>query len=473
MESQSSKAEFMLSRGHLTRRRFLRLSLTTGAVGFAPGLVAGCSPTGTTEDSATTVSADTTSTPAPGSASSTEAPASATVTLRHDAGVGPIIEPYVEDFNERYDDVELASDFVPQDYFGVTQTQLAAGDVGFDVFFGDPANTQKWYDAGFIRALDDLPDMDQLLADLAPGTEDLLRSEDGNLMAVPYFVGVELFAYNSAHLDAIGADVPTTWDEFLDVARELKAEGVVDTPYSPFWSQDFDIIWWDFVAEVFSDGGEVFGPTGEPAFLEDPAVRSTLERWRVLYQEGLVPADIFTTSYGDLANVFAGGRSTFTIRYAPELRGFTDDTRSQVADDVRLALIPGSTQESYRWLGTWMITADSDEPEAWEVLQYLAYKDREGEFYVPSNLIAGELSLLTAYPAVNSSPEVQDIVRSWTDPAVLADQIDKSRTVPVEKAAWFAEFRPLFAGIMQDMIRGNVPIEDGLAQAADFVNANR
>lgn len=51
MESQSSKAEAMLSRERLTRRRFLRLSLATGAVGIAPGLVAACSTPGTTDDS--------------------------------------------------------------------------------------------------------------------------------------------------------------------------------------------------------------------------------------------------------------------------------------------------------------------------------------------------------------------------------------------------------------------------------------
>ena len=38
---------------------------------------------------------------------------------------------------------------------------------------------------------------------------------------------------------ANGASVPKTWDEFLATCRELKAKNVAATPYSPFWTQQF------------------------------------------------------------------------------------------------------------------------------------------------------------------------------------------------------------------------------------------
>src|SRR5690606_32259093 len=52
--------------------------------------------------------------------------------LRHDVAIGPLLQPYVDDFNERYP-YELGTSYPPQDYFPTTQTQLAAGDVDFDV----------------------------------------------------------------------------------------------------------------------------------------------------------------------------------------------------------------------------------------------------------------------------------------------------------------------------------------------------
>ena len=41
---------------------------------------------------------------------------------------------------------------------------------------------------------------------------------------------------------------------------------------------------------------------------------STLQRWNTLYKEGLVPQDIFTTDYGNVANIFAGVKYGFSAR---------------------------------------------------------------------------------------------------------------------------------------------------------------
>ncbi len=49
-----------------------------------------------------------------------------------------------------------------------------------------------------------------------------------------------------------------------------------------------------------------------------------------MYEERLVPQDVFTTSYGDLANIYAGGKSTFTIRYGPQVKAFRDPKSSRV-----------------------------------------------------------------------------------------------------------------------------------------------
>ena len=51
-------------------------------------------------------------------------------------------------------------------------------------------------------------------------------------------------------------------------------------------------------------------------------VTSTLERWKTLLSEQLVPQDVFTTDYGGTANIFAGAQSAFIIRYGPQLKQF-------------------------------------------------------------------------------------------------------------------------------------------------------
>ena len=289
----------------LSRRRFLHMGVSgLGALSLA-GLASSCNGP---DQGAAPVEGST----RPTGAGTTGGTPSGPIALRHDAGVGPIVEPYVTDFNRRHPDIELTADFVPQDYFGVTQTQLAAGEVGFDVMFSNPSDSAQWNEAGWLMALDDFPGADEILGALIPGTEDSLRAADGTLIALPYYVGTEVFVCNTEHLSAIDADPPQTWEEFLEQCRRLKADGVVDTPLAPFWTQDFEMTWYPFVAEVMSIGGTLFD--GErPVLQEDPAVRTTLERWQTLYSEGLVPQDIFTTAYGDIVNIYGGGRASFSL----------------------------------------------------------------------------------------------------------------------------------------------------------------
>ena len=447
----------------LSRRRFLRMGVSgLGALSLA-GLASSCNGP---DQGAAPVDGGT----RPTGAGATGGTPSGPIALRHDAGVGPIVEPYVTDFNRRHPDIELTADFVPQDYFGVTQTQLAAGEVGFDVMFSNPSDSAQWNEAGWLMALDDFPEAGEILGALIPGTEDSLRAADGTLIALPYYVGTEVFVCNTEHLSAIDADPPQTWEEFVEQCRRLKADGVVDTPLAPFWTQDFEMTWYPFVAEVMSIGGTLFD--GErPVLQEDPAVRTTLERWQTLYSEGLVPQDIFTTAYGDIVNIYGGGRATFSLRYGAQVKGWADPEQSQVAEASTVALIPGTTRDTYRWSANWNMTASSGNPDAaWALMRYLAYQDPDGEFYVPTNLISKDLALLTPYDQVNTAQEVVDSISEYADPDLINEQLDMSQVLgAAENRAWFSTFRREMASQLQDITRGTVSIDDGLAAAVETI----
>jgi multiple sugar transport system substrate-binding protein len=447
----------------VSRRRFLRMGVSGLGAMTVAGLLSSCD---AAEENG---SAPGGAAQAP-SAGSTGGTPSGAVTLRHDAGLGPIIEPYVADFNRQYPEIKLSADFVPQDYFGVTRTQLAAGDAGFDVMFSNPSDSAQWHEAGWIMTLDDFPGVSEIMGALLPGTEESLRDAEGSLIALPYFVGTELFTYNAEHLSAINEDPPGTWEEFLEQCRRLKADGVVDTPLAPFWTQDFDMTWYPFVAEVLSIGGTVFD--GErPVLGDDPAVRTTLERWQTLFNESLVPQDIFTTAYGDIANIYGGGRATFSLRYGAQVKGWADPEQSEVAEASTLALIPGTARDTYRWNGSWNMTSSSQNPDAaWTLMRYLAYKDRDGQFYVPTNLISKDLALLTPYEEVNTSEEVVESISEYADADIMNEQLNKSQALgAVENRPWFSTFRTEMSSQLQDIIRGAVSIKDGIAAAVETI----
>jgi ABC-type glycerol-3-phosphate transport system substrate-binding protein len=444
--------------GGLTRRDLLR-AMGLGGVALAGGTsLAACATSVDQESGAATTGGD---------------PA-ARLTMHHDAAVGPLFQPYVDYFNERYGPLSLDTSYVTTDYAGTTNTQLAGGGVDYDVLFTDPGHSQRWYDNGWITKLDDFPGARELTESWLPGLLSEYQAEDGSLIALPYYRGIELFLYNAEHLERIGAQPPETWAEFVEQCRELKSAGVAATPYSPFWTTEASVFWYELVAESFSDGaGPLFGERFEPDFADDPVVASTLDRWRTLTAEGLVPRDIFTTAYGDVANVYAGGKSSFTIRYGPQAKGFRDPKASRVADVSRNALMPGSTRETLSTGAQWCLaTASGDQPQAWTLLNYLAARDKNDEYHVPKHLIALGLGLFTPYEEVNSDPEVVAAWREWADTDLVAEQLAKSRTLgKVTNQPWYGEFLTVATSALQDTVRGRTSVRDGLTAAADFVRS--
>ncbi len=472
--------------GRVSRRQFLHATGLLGLSGAAAAFLAAC---GSSAATTAPTSAPTAAPTAAPSAAATAAPSAAAsgpdfaamakqlgrpLRLHHDSAVGPLYEPYIKDFNAKYAPLQVETSYVTGDYPTLTQTQLAGGSVDYDVLFADDGFAQKWFNAGWIRALDDIDGVKDVLADLNPGIEADCRTKDGKLITLPYYRGVEIFMYNKAHLDQIGASVPKTWDEFVATCRELKAKNVAATPYSPFWTQQFQVIWTELLAEAFSDGaGDFFDANLKPIFKDDAVVNSTLERWKTLYKEGLVPQDVFTTDYGNVANIFAGGKSSFTIRYGPQLVQFTDPKQSKAAADAKNAPIPGKAGLTLDRGAWWMMTSSTPQPQtAWQLMRYFAWKDLNGVYYFQKNLLAIGLGLQTAFKSVNNDPEVKAAWAKWCDADLLQAQITNSKTVgPVVLADWYGEFQIKASQLLQQAVIGTLSITDALGQAADYVNS--
>lgn len=445
--------EFM--EGQLSRRRFLKASGLLGLGVVAAAIVAACG--GTAATSAPTAAPT--------------AKLTRPLRLHHDSAVGPLYEPYIKDFNAKYAPLQVETSYVTGDYHVLTQTQLAGGSVEYDVLFADDGYAQKWFNAGWIRALDDIDGVKEVLAALDPGIEKSCRTTDGKLITLPYYRGVEIFIYNKEHLDTIGAAVPKTWAEFLDTCRQLKAKKVVDTPYSPFWTIQFNVIWTELLAESYSDGsGPFFDDKLKPLFQTDPVVKSTLERWATLYKEGLVPQDVFTTDYGNVANIFAGAKSSFTIRYGPQLVQFTDPKQSKSASGAKNAPMPGKTGTTHAGGAWWMMAASTPNAQAaWPLMRYFAWEDKDGKPFFQKQLLAIDLGLQTAFSSINNDPEVKAAWAKWCDADGLAAQIKNSRSDgPVVLAEWYGEFQVKASELLQEAVRGTKPIQQVLDEAAAF-----
>lgn len=102
-------------------------------------------------------------------------------------------------------------------------------------------------------------DMTGALGDL--GGDDLLpgfvegATVDGKTYAVPYYAGSKYIFYRKDLLKKAGLEVPTTLDEFVDTAVELKQANPKPANFSGFWFPGQD--WRNGAAFVWAAGGDL------------------------------------------------------------------------------------------------------------------------------------------------------------------------------------------------------------------------
>lgn len=104
----------------------------------------------------------------------------------------------------------------------------------------------RWADEGLVHDLTDVMQQDLAGYDsswvdaMLPAVVDFVTHSDGTIYAVPSEVTTLQFFYNRSLFDDLGLEAPETWDELLEVAEALDAEGV--TPFAvtgtfPFYMQ--------------------------------------------------------------------------------------------------------------------------------------------------------------------------------------------------------------------------------------------
>jgi N,N'-diacetylchitobiose transport system substrate-binding protein len=132
-------------------------------------------------------------------------------------------------------------------------------------------------------------DLTPMLDDL--GGDDLLPgfveagSADGKTYAVPYYAGSKYIFYRKDLFSQHGLEVPTTMDEFVDTAIELKSSVEKPANFSGFWFPGQD--WRNGVTFVWDAGGDLaVEEDGEwRGALSSPESLEGLERAQQLFQE--------------------------------------------------------------------------------------------------------------------------------------------------------------------------------------------
>ena len=349
-------------------------------------------------------------------------------------------------------------------YHPTMETRAFAGEI-VDVMYCNHNNRERWFESGLIRAVDDLPGVDELKRKMNPANLDSLKSKDGSkLLGLPYFTSLFVLMYNEPMLAQAGIKAPAkSWDELIDQCLKLKKDKVSDTPFLPNWNASPSGTMPQLMTDCFSEGAQVFDAKNQLIVDQEPGAARALERWQKVYKADLVNPEVLTkTSSTDTHRLMWTGRYAYHTNHSYYLKTIAGEPENSklAPKKARMTMYPG-TGQTYMWTDSYVLNAKTKVLEdAWKFTKFLG-GNLNGDWYVQRQwcLISG---LDNPYPEMYDHAEIIKSYDRWIDLALLRKQYEKGKVIAAYKEPWYGEYDTRAVPIVHDMIRGNTTVAKGL-----------
>ena len=374
------------------------------------------------------------------------------------------VKDYVSFYNQKFTG-QVKYEAIPwAQYHPTMETRAFAGEI-VDVMYCNHNNRERWFESGLIRAVDDLPGVDELKRKMNPANLDSLKSKDGSkLLGLPYFTSLFVLMYNEPMLAQAGIKAPAkSWDELIDQCLKLKKDKVSDTPFLPNWNASPSGTMPQLMTDCFSEGAQVFDAKNQLIVDQEPGAARALERWQRVYKADLVNPEVLTkTSSTDTHRLMWTGRYAYHTNHSYYLKTIAGEPENSklAPKKARMTMYPG-TGQTYMWTDSYVLNAKTKVLEdAWKFTKFLG-GNLNGDWYVQRQwcLISG---LDNPYPEMYDHAEIIKSYDRWIDLALLRKQYEKGKVIAAYKEPWYGEYDTRAVPIVHGMIRGNTTVAKGL-----------
>lgn len=381
------------------------------------------------------------------------APESATtvnVLAYNSSAIDPFTDTMVSSCSK--DNVTVKHD--PIDFGGqVTKTTATlAGDTGtYDIIetygFVIPglANDEK------LVPLDDLFDkyadeygLDEISESMRTG-----MSYDGKLYALPMQAQMFVMAYRADIFEELGLEVPTTFDELIAAAEEIKAAGKMDYPIALPWLATADVST-SFQAAMNSLGADFVDESGQVT-LDTPEAEQALEAMLAL--KPYMDPQVTTFDQPKVQQQMYNGTAAISIMFSGRMNDLTLDTNSNLADTFAFAAPPKLTADAeYAY--------DRLSIDGWSI-PFNTKLDHEMLFIMMASAVseeASEASVPAAYPAR------EGMVTGDNSPYGEAANASMAAAMPPIVSPILADLTNAIRPILVQILSGGLSVEEGMAQ---------
>ncbi|MCG7286824.1 sugar ABC transporter substrate-binding protein [Cellulomonas sp. ACRRI] len=361
--------------------------------------------------------------------------------------------------------VEVQMTVTDADQYATKLQAAVSGNKVPDVFYIEQANLQSYVASGVLLDITDQVeeagvDLDNIWGygvDSYRFDGTLQGTPEGRLYGLPKDVGPFAFGYNKTMLEAAGIplpdpDVPLTFEEFRDIAKQLTVDTDGDGALDQ-WGTGLNVQW-NLQSMVWSNGGDWTNEDRTEVTVDTPEFAEALQ-----YFADLTNVDGVTPSASEAATL-----DTYQRWMAGEIGFFPVgpwDVSVYNDLDFEYDLIPwpaGSTGESATWVGSLGIgvSATSGNPDA--AVQLATYLSADPD--AQQTLVDADVQI----------PNLVDVAEEWAaapdaEPANRQEFLDivqdYGRAMPASftyGAEWYDE---LWVNIQ--------PVLDGKQTAADYL----
>ena len=187
-------------------------------------------------------------------------------------------------YEEENPNVKINMDCILNDQYKEKIRMIVSTDEVPDIFSSWSGSfAQEMIDSGNVMDLTSVfeedPEWGDSIAEVSKGP----FTFDGKIMAIPWSQDGKAFFYNKRIFEENNLEVPTTWDEFIDVLDKLKAAGY-ETPITEGLKDQWAILHYLGTMNQRMVDPEVLAKDYDPATGEftDPAYVDVLNKWKQL-----------------------------------------------------------------------------------------------------------------------------------------------------------------------------------------------
>lgn len=341
-----------------------------------------------------------------------------------------------------------------------------------DVMYNFRWNQLRFFNVGWAGDLSDFPGAKDIVNDIVESARPAYHSPDGKLISLPYFTAPFVNMYNPSLLKKAGYDnFPATKEEMYKMCKDLKANGV-SSPYVAYWNKDFIDRY--FFIYLISDGVEAFDSDFNPTFQNDPATKEVFEWWVKMYKEKLTTPTILTDAPTEGSISMQEGRSAFFNLHHYFLKGIQESGAVEGKNVVLGPHIPGKAGTTLHIGEVLQMSGNTPDPgRAWELLKFYSWKNKAGEYHVPTTW-ATAAGLLVPYKGFFESQEIIDSFKPWIDWDLLIDIVEnKSKIETVRMQVWYPDWRTESADVLHGMLLGNVSVDDAIKEIVEIAERTK